>query len=221
MRLEADRREICRYLGLRGAEPDAATARAVDEAVEALEAAIEPKVVSRRFRLKRLGGHALDIEGLRVESAALSRNLEGCDEAFLMAATLGLGPDRLIARAQAAGAMHRAVALQAASAALIEAWCDRVNEELRREVAEEGKVLRPRFSPGYGDFSLDAQPGIFRLLGVQKHIGVTLTDSLLMLPTKSVTAVVGIADAKTDCLSGCAACDKADCAFRDERRDTP
>ena len=216
---EADRREIYRYLGLKGRAPDAGTAQAVEEAVAALEGAVEPKQVSRRFLLKRDGDGTLDIEGLRVQSAALSRNLTGCDEVYLMAATLGLGPDRLIARAQAAGAMHLAVALQAASAAMIEAWCDEVNDGLRREAALRGKVLRPRFSPGYGDFSLDAQTGLFRLLGVQKTIGVTLTDSLLMLPTKSVTAVIGIGDEAVPCPTQCAACDRTDCAFRDERRE--
>lgn len=213
MRLEVDRREAYRYLGLGGAQPDAATEKAVDEALEALDAAAEPRQVSRRFLLKRDGG-ALDIEGLRIESRALAKNLDGCDEVFVMAATLGMGPDRLIARAQAAGAMHRAVALQAVSAAKIEAWCDAVNGELREQAARRGRRLRPRFSPGYGDFSLDCQPGLFRLLGVQRSIGITLTDSLLMIPTKSVTAVIGICDAEGPRATGCAACDRAGCAFR-------
>ncbi len=217
---EVDRREACRYLGLRGAEPDAATARAVEEALALLNGAVEPKQVSRRFPLKWLDDSTLDIEGLRVESRTLARNLSGCNEVFLMAATLGLGPDRLIARAQAEGAMSRAMALQAASAAMIEAWCDRVNAELKQQAAACGQFCRPRFSPGYGDFSLESQAGIFRLLGVQKNIGVALTDSLMMLPTKSVTAVIGIADASAAlCPAGCAACGKADCTFRDERKD--
>ena len=221
MAVEIDRREAYRYLGLRGAAPDAATAAAVDEAVRLLDAVVEPRQVSRRFLLKRTDDGALDIEGLRVESKALSRNLEGCREVFLMAATLGIGPDRLIARAQAEGAMSRAMALQAASAAMIEAWCDDVNAELARQAKARGRALRPRFSPGYGDFSLEAQPGIFRLLGAQRNIGITLTDSLLMLPTKSVTAVIGIADAgEAACPAGCAACDKTDCSYR-IREDTP
>ena len=221
MAVEIDRREVYRYLGLRGAEPDAATAAAVEEAVRLLDAVVEPKQISRRFLLKRLDDGALDIEGLRVESKALSKNLEGCREVFLMAATLGIGPDRLIARAQAEGAMSRAMALQAAAAAMIEAWCDDVNAELARQAKARGRSLRPRFSPGYGDFSLEAQPGIFRLLGAQRNIGITLTDSLLMLPTKSVTAVIGIADAgEAACPAGCAACDKTDCAYR-TRKDDP
>lgn len=221
MGIEIDRREAFRYLGLRGATPDAATERAVDEAIALLDAAVEPRQVSRRFILKWTGGSSLDIEGLRLDSRALSRNLRGCDEVFLMAATLSMGPDRLIARAQAAGAMSRAMALQAASAAMIEAWCDEVNAELDRQARARGRFLRPRFSPGYGDFSLEAQPGIFRLLGAQRNIGITLTDSLLMLPTKSVTAVIGISDEALPCPAGCEACDRADCDFRDTGEDNP
>ena len=218
--IDADRREAYRYLGLRGRSPDEATARAVEEAFARLKDAVEPKQVSRLFPLKWRGAHDMDIEGLQIESRALAKNLAGCDEVFLMAATLGLGPDRLIARAQAEGAMSRAMALQAASAAMIEAWCDAVNEELRRQAEAHGRFCRPRFSPGYGDFPLDCQRGVFRLLGVQKNIGVTLTASLLMLPTKSVTAVIGLSDdPAAACDAGCAACGKADCAFRDERKD--
>ena len=217
--LEVDRQEAYRYLGLRGTAPDAATARAVEEAIALLNGAAEPKQVSRRFALKWLGGGAaVEIDGLRLESRALARNLAGCDEAFLMAATLGIGPDRLIARAQAAGAMSRALALQAASAAMIEAWCDRVNDGLCAQAAP--RHCRPRFSPGYGDLSLEAQTGVFRLLGVQKHIGVTLTDSLLMLPTKSVTAIIGVSDdSAVPCPAGCDACGRTDCAYRNDRKD--
>lgn len=221
MRLEIDRREAYRYLGLRGAAPDAATERAVDEAARMLDEVVEPRQVSRRFLLKRLDDGALDIEGLRIESRALSKNLMGCDEVYLMAATLGMGPDRLIARAQAAGAMSRAVALQAVAAAMIEVWCDEVNAELARQARARGRFLRPRFSPGYGDFSLETQPAIFRLLGAQKNAGITLTDSLLMLPTKSVTAVIGISDEAVSCPTGCVACDRANCAYRDPGKDNP
>ena len=94
------------------------------------------------------------------------------------------------------------------------------DDEIRAELLP-GESLVQRYSPGYGDFPLECQPGLFRLLGVQRNIGVTLTDSLLMLPTKSVTAVIGISDAALPCPAGCAACDRRDCAFRDDRKDKP
>ena len=113
--------------------------------------------------------------------------------------------------------------LQAAAAALIEEVCDELNEQLRLEAAQEGKSLRPRFSPGYGDFRLEHQTELFRILEVQKRIGVTLTEHLLMMPSKSVTAVIGISDMPQDAqcggqgaglTSGCGACDRTDCSFR-------
>ena len=221
MALDVDRREVCRYLGLRGSPPDAATERAVDEALRALEPEIDPKQVTRRFPLAFTGEGALEIDGLRVESRALSRHLAGCGEAYLMAATLGFGPDRLIARAQAAGAMAQAMALQAAAAAMIEAWCDRVNAALADEALRRGQYLRPRFSPGYGDFPLACQPGLFRLLDVRRRIGVTLTDSLMMIPTKSVTAVIGICDKAAADPGRCASCERRGCAYRVNRKDEP
>ena len=211
---DVDRREVWRYLGLRGTRPDAAMAEQIEDVIAALSGAVEPRQVSRRFALRWMGGDALEIEGLRVESRALAKNLRGCGEAFLMAATLGIAPDRLIARAQAAGEMGRAMIVQAASAAMIEAWCDVVNEDLRAQAAREGLKLRPRFSPGYGDFPLACQEGLLRLLGAQKHAGIALTDSLLMIPTKSVTAVVGLSPDGCDARTGCEACGRRDCAYR-------
>ena len=94
-----------------------------------------------------------------------------------------------------------------------------MNEEIRREAAERGLFLRPRFSPGYGDFSLEHQREFFRILEVQKKIGVTLTESLLMMPSKSVTAVIGLSEENTHCmLQGCEACGKRDCSFRRNQR---
>jgi len=87
--------------------------------------------------------------------------------------------------------------------------------ELKEEAAAEGKFLRPRFSPGYGDLPLAIQPELFRVLEVQKNTGITLTESLLMMPTKSVTALIGVSTEDSHCLiQGCESCGKRDCSFR-------
>ena len=90
----------------------------------------------------------------------------------------------------------RALWFQAIGAAGIEALCDAFCEELPQLLAEDGQParIRPRYSPGFGDFGLEYQPFIFSALDCQKNLGLTLTDSLLMSPTKSVTALVGICD---------------------------
>lgn len=156
----------------------------------------------------------LCIAGMEIRSRSLSRNLRGCENVYLMAATLGIGPDRLIARASVTH-MSRAVILQAASAAMIEAWCDEVNQRIIKEAAAQGLYCRPRFSPGYGDFRLEYQQDFAQILRMQKEIGVSLTESLLMMPSKSVTAVIGVTAQKQGCvLHGCEVCEKSsNCAF--------
>ena len=220
-------REMFRYMGYGGNTPDPEVAAEAELCLTRLLEETEPKTVWRRFPLELEGGDIVRVEGMEIRSGALHRNLKDCKEVILMAATLGMAPDRMAARAQAAGKMSRAVMLQAAAAALIEEVCDELNEQLRLEAAGEGKTLRPRFSPGYGDFRLEHQTDLFRILEVQKRIGVTLTEHLLMMPSKSVTAVIGISDTAPDTqcgeqgsrpVSGCGACDRTDCSFR---RNTP
>ena len=111
--------------------------------------------------------------------------------------------------------MSKAVVFQAASVALLEEFCDEKNRELKEEYEKQGLYLRPRFSPGYGDFSLECQRQMVPALDLGKRIGVTLTDSLLMAPSKSVTAVIGISEIPVNCrIQGCEICQKKDCAYR-------
>lgn len=170
--------------------------------------------IERPFSDEKPGTELLSIAGMKIQSRSLCRNLRDCKSAYLMAATLGIGPDRLIARASVAK-MSRAVILQAAAAAMIEAWCDEVNQKIIKEAEDQGLYCRPRFSPGYGDFSLEYQKDFAQILRIQKEIGVSLTQSLLMMPSKSVTAVIGLSPVKKECaLHGCEVCLKAEeCSF--------
>ena len=213
--LEPDRREIYRYLGFRGREPDEPLRQLVEECLSALLPQLEPRQVHRFFDLEWPDPLTARIGGLQIRSRALSRNLRGCRQACLMAATIGLAVDRESQRAQVRGKASQAVIIQAAGAALIEAWCDQVNAQIRQEAALQGLFPRPRFSPGYGDFPLASQTQLFQLLQVSKNTGITLTQSLMMMPSKSVTAVIGLSPTDTHCLpSGCEACEKsADCPF--------
>lgn len=130
-----------------------------------------------------------DFGCLQIESKDLVKNLSGCDSVILFAATIGVEIDRLIMK-YAAISPAKAVMLQAIGAERIEALCDRFCEDIKE--SESGRVrLHPRFSPGYGDLPLQMQREIFRLLNCEKYIGVSLNESLLMSPTKSVTAFAG------------------------------
>ena len=215
MTLEADYGEICRYLGYRkDTPPDSGMEQTIRACARRLEQAVTPRWVSREFPLTHLPVGALELGEVRVESKSLSRNLKGCERVIFFAATLGVEADRLIARATAVR-MSEAVILQAAAASLIEVCCDNACEELRVKAEGEGWYLRPRFSPGYGDFSIAHQRDITTLLQTPARIGLTVTGQMLLAPMKSVTAVIGMSRQAAPChRQGCEACGKTDCAFR-------
>ena len=205
--------QVCRYLGCRG-EVEPALAGRIRALTAQAEEAAQPRTASRIFPLSFPGGNRLALGPLAVKSAALRKNLAGCEEVILFAATLGVGVDRLIARS-GAGRVSDAAVYQAAGAALIEEVCDQAWEDLRRAGEAEGWHLRPRFSPGYGDFPLSCQRELLTLLRAPETIGLTAGESMLLLPTKSVTAVMGRSRLALPChRTGCEACGKTDCAFR-------
>ena len=212
--IELDRSEAIRYMGYHGTQPDEAVQASLTRCGEALQQAAEPKSIYRVFPLQHIDAQTLEIADVQIHSKNLARNLQGCSEVCLMAATLGIGPDRLIARASAVR-MSDAVIYQAAAAAMVETYCDEVNERIRQEAAQRGMYCRPRFSPGYGDFPIAHQRDFSRLLDTPRKIGLTVTESCLLAPIKSVTAVIGLSETPQPChRKGCEECGKTDCAYR-------
>ena len=209
-------KEALRYLGYRGQEPDLATLRLVETCMEELEGQVQRRSLWERYPLT-VAGSQVQLGPLRIQSGQLARHLEGCSQALLFAATLGVGADRLVQKYEKLD-LTRAVALQACGASLIEAYCDRCQRELARLFEGKDLFLRPRFSPGYGDFSLEYQQDLLNLLQCPQRIGLTCTKALMLLPTKSVTAVIGLAreSARRDCRSRCGQCQSENCPFREE-----
>ena len=184
--------DALRFLGVRG-EPDAATRDRLFRAAREIEAAAAPAFVSRLFSVSRGPDCELAFDdAISLRSEKLAYNLRGCGLAFAFVATLGPGPDRLVRRAEALGRMADAACLQAAAGEIADSYCDSVVEALARDPAAAGSMLRPRFSPGYGDVPLAVQRPLFAALDATRRIGVSLTEACLMVPTKSVSAFVGI-----------------------------
>lgn len=188
--------EALRYLGARA--PDERITALVRAGLKTLEAAVP------RHRLVTLPISAVTAA---FDSAALRRHLAGCDHAALLAATLGTETDRLIRRAESVDTLQATV-LHACAAAKIEAYCDTVQ-------AGTPQAKRPRFSPGYADFPLSAQQTLLDLTDAGRRIGLYLTAGCMLVPSKSVTAVLGLGPALPDCPEEkCARCAKTDCSYR-------
>ncbi len=187
---EWNRKEILRYAGVRGDAPllDVLLRECLDEA----ESKLVYKVCYRELPVVD-HGFFLDLGFTKTESLSLKRNLSGCERIVLFAATVGIGIDRLIAR-YATVSPTKSLLFQAIGAERIESLCDVFTRELEQEKKAEGYRVCPRFSAGYGDFPLEVQREIFAVLDCPRKIGVTLNESLLMSPSKSVTAIVGVGD---------------------------
>jgi len=187
--MNISQREILRYLGYRGATADERTDGLIRQLTDELETCVNPKSVYGLWDC-RADASVVVMDGLAISSASLAKHLRGCGRLALMAATLGAGADALLRR-YGVRDMGKAVVAQAVSAAMIEAYCGQVQDELAQKPEAKGLSLTVRYSPGYGDFTLNYQKDILRLLNAGRHIGLTLTDGNMLTPSKSVTAVIG------------------------------
>lgn len=129
-----------------------------------------------------------DFGYFKINSKSLAKNLFGCERVILLAATVGIGLDRLITKYSRLSPL-RALFAEAVGTERVEAVCDAFSLGIAKEY---GKKTKPRFSVGYGDAPLSAQKDIITLLDTARLIGVSLNESLVMSPSKSVTAFMGI-----------------------------
>lgn len=193
---ERDYSEIARYLGYQKvAVPDEQVSTLIKAAADEMLDVIQPQSVCEKFDLtveydEKKDFGLVAFSDVTIKSKDLARNLRDCSQIVLFAATLGPQCDQLIRRAQVKDQVKAAV-FQATGAMYIEKCVDLLNENIKEDAETQGKTTRPRFSPGYGDLSLDVQKSFFRLLPCQR-IGLTLMDTLVMSPEKSVTAFVGV-----------------------------
>ncbi|MBS4959512.1 MAG: Vitamin B12 dependent methionine synthase activation subunit [Clostridiales bacterium] len=208
-------RESLRYLGFGRKVPDEAILQEVQHAIETIYTACNRKYVYQIFPVLFQDDSHFIIGNMKITSKNLGKNLKGCQQAVVFAATLGLQADVLVKRASRSGNVSQAVIFQAAQAAIIEEYCDCCQKEIQGLLERQKQYLRPRFSPGYGDFTIEHQRDLTRLLNTPKTIGLTLSDHFILIPTKSVTAIMGITKEQQSCpLKGCESCEKTDCQFR-------
>lgn len=184
-------KEVRRYLGYGKQLPDEAVRELIAECGRELYDSIQPRHLTARYPLVRKPEDGIDVAGLTLHSKALCKNLHGCREVIFFAATLGNGADMLINRYSRI-AVSRAAVMQAVAATVMEEYCDRCQEQIKEELKKEGLTLRPRFSPGFGDLSLQVQQDFLRVLNAGKYAGIFLSEGNIMLPEKSVTAFMGI-----------------------------
>ena len=200
-------KETARYLGYsRFVSPDQDVSGLMEKAAREMAEVMKAQAVFEIYDLSvvsvdshggfdtRLAAHSTTAEisfaDVTLQSQDLGRNLAGCQRVALLAATLGPQVDALIRRHSSMNPVYASI-LQATGAMYIEELVDITNSEIKKIAEAAGLKTRPRYSPGYGDVPLEIQKDFFRLLPCTR-IGLTLMDTLIMAPEKSVTAFVGL-----------------------------
>ena len=202
--MKLDIMEALRYLGA-GSSPPEVLRRDMEQIADQLTAAVRPRYAYRVFStVHEERGVLLREAGILLTGRSAARMLAQCDQAVLLICTLGAGFETML-RAEQARDMARAVMLDACGSAWVESGCNAAEEELAARFP--GRYLTDRFSPGYGDLPLALQPAICAALDAGRRVGVQVTDSFLMNPSKSVTAVIGLSDRPQQArIRGCAYC---------------
>ena len=211
-----NREEILRYLGYK----DSGVTERMEQLLNRCEAEtlkiLQSKYIYRRFPVEK------GSDGIRIPGTALvlfgndiQEHLKNCNEIFLLGATAGVELDKRIRRYMVTepdvGVVMDSCGIQA-----VEQIADLAEKEMEQEVSAEGCHLTWRFSPGDGDLPLETQRELVRVLDTHRKIGVSLTESCLMVPSKSVTAILGISNTKRDVRKNkCNFCNNRErCAFR-------
>lgn len=182
-----DEKEILRYAMLPSFAP-APEELPLKACMEAAKGAARCRAVWCRYPVHR-DGEWLDLGFARTNSGDLRRHLEGCREILLFACTAGAEMDRRISRAKLQSAA-KGLLMHAIGAQQVEGGCDRLCRQLAEQFPDW--QLTDRYSPGYGDLPLEMQRDVMEALDCGRTVGITLTDSLLMTPSKSVTAIIGM-----------------------------
>ena len=205
-----DQGEILRYLGQK--EGDDKVNALVKECLDEVEKSLTYKVCYLYSNCK-ISGDEVEIDGERIVSKSLVKNLTGVNEVVLFACSVGFMIDRLIEKYKVLNPT-KSLVMHAVGVERVESLANAFCSFLRAEAKKENKYLRPRFSAGYGDFGIENQNLFFKNLEINKLLGVTLTEGMLMSPSKSVTAIVGIGDEKEQgCNIGCESC-SLECEYR-------
>lgn len=205
-----DENEILRYAGCRGEEQGSELVAVMRECIQEAETqkAFSYSVAYRLLPVNCIEDDYVDMQLISTHSRNLAYNLSGCHHVMLIAATVGHDVDRIIRKYTRIDSA-KALFLQAIGAERVEQLCDAFCEDIPDLIMElfkntssdeydlsvfEKAVMKqaPRYSPGYGDLPLELQPDFLNVVDARRKIGITINDSLLMQPSKSVTAFIGI-----------------------------
>lgn len=195
-----DRSEMLRYLGYNGQKIGSELSARIEAVVEELELTIEPRGVRQVFAVDAAGTDAAGMPSIRLVGTQIElrgrdiyRHLKDARLCAVLACTLGMACERRLRTLASQHPLESAV-YDAACSAYVEAAVEQMDAKAKVDASALGLIGNWRFSPGYGDCPLTAQPQILATLNATRLLGLSTTATNLLMPTKSVTAVIGLFD---------------------------
>ncbi|RRF98932.1 MAG: hypothetical protein DUD39_06940 [Coriobacteriaceae bacterium] len=190
-----ERSEVLRYMGYHGQKYSDEISQDLETQMQAARDISKPAAVADIFDVDTITEDpnpqvTLKDTSLVLKGKGIVKHLKDAKQVGVFAATLGMTDERELRRLALTNNLGQ-IFFDAASTALIERVCDEVEAHYVSYGAEHRLYTNWRFSPGYGDLPLATQPTLLAALNAQSRIGISLSPSLLMTPTKSVTAIIG------------------------------
>lgn len=176
-----DRNAWASFLKMKESDFDARKIKEMDSCEKLLFEAASPKGIY-------IYSDKLDYEGLSIK-----KHLADCRSTVIMGTTLGPRVDEMIVRL-AVKAPAMAVYADSGAGVLADMVTDILENEIKENLPDDTPYMTGRFSPGYGDLPLKTQRELIAKLDAPRKIGLTLNYNDLMIPMKSVTAIIGISD---------------------------
>ena len=205
-----DKKETRRYAGLSRAEnfSDELIAEACDNA----QILIQPRSV---WEIYNYDCETQIVDNrIKLNGKSIGKHLARCEKIICLAATVGIEIEHEITRRFNQGNYTSAILLDSAATSAIEQVANAVENSIKHKFSKDGFKTCWRFSPGYGDFPLEDQPQVFELSCASK-IGIVLTESMMLEPRKSITAIIGLhRSIEEKSRRTCEICPKIDCYAR-------
>ncbi len=208
-----DRQETKRYAGLRKGHDF--PKNLVDEACNTVMMLKKPQTVWTVYPYDCCHACVQAPDEYFIPGNSLRKHLSSATQVIFLSATVGEMVEEAASDAFAKGEYALGMLIDAAATAAVEQTADELEKLLVNKFAKLGFKMTFRFSPGYGDWDLSEQDKVAKLANAEA-IGVSLTDSLMLMPRKSITAVIGLCpDIEEEIPSkGCNKCTKLDCSMR-------
>ena len=213
--LKIDKDEVLRYLHHQNKPLEKNLDELVDILIKETINTARPRFIYNIFTLEKNGGILLKNTELVLKGKDIAKHLEKSEKCAVLCATLGSEIEMRI-NYYSKTELLKSVILDACASTLIEALCDDAEALIKMAAEENGFFITGRYSPGYGDFDISVQKDLLNIIEAPKRLGVTVTDSFIMLPRKSVSAVIGFQSEKSEKeIDKCSTCNlKGNCSFR-------